>query len=595
MSITLKRPLKRNKAVRYNLRHPGPLVVWWYCGLYKNQKDNSQPLVLIAFRKLLSLQKLSDEIIYQRIPLTALGQFRIGTVWEDGVCWESMTFDSQIFDVDFTPCGWTLTSFQHKYHHNLPPPYPPNIHPLLHEKDRNWLLEFHLKSGGKLIIPCLEFFTRCYGRSAELRRCLATYSWDELFYKRLYAPLNEPEEKGKWKIKLRKHLVHGDSVVLAHAKYCPYTRSVVKKIHSDIQVSFDSTGKNPAFIKITPWFDGPAKLQVRGIWFNDKRSFLALQIIGSSDPTGIPIWKDSESSGSIAVNEYAGDPTRPGVPIKRLTKMPDIIDLTDALPPDADAPLIEVEDPDFKVLGKPRIIHQLWRSGAQPRSDSPHKMVASEVSVFSSGDPHGSEKAVGHASIHAKPVLESHGALRDMWNAILFLKKTYPHIIQSVEWFTFDDGYQADTEPKLIAFQPFEERAEGMSSKIWKWPYLDPTTMLDIRGALVIRIKAGEKIVHIVEVQRRPTKKKDKNGRVSDGEESFQGLIFRLSTPGDLRPWLALLLSELRYKTGVVKHLVTRCPGKADRFNHAPSTGDHIPCESAARSALVKMGVFLHA
>ena len=86
--------------------------------------------------------------------------------------------------------------------------------------------------------------------------------------------------------------------------------------------------------------------------------------------------------------------------------------------------------------------------------------------------------------------------------------------------------------------------------------------------------------------------KKDKDGQVSDAEESFQGLMFTLSTPDDLRPWLSLLLSEVRYKTGAVKHLAVSCPGKADSFNHASSTGDYIPCVSAARNALGKMGVF---
>ena len=589
MPISLTPHLKRNKVVRYDLRYPGPLVVWWYCGLYKNLQDSTQPLVLVAFRKLMDSQSLSDEIVYQRIPLTALGQFRIGTVWEDGACWMSMSFESQVFDVDFTQHGWALTSFQRRHVLDLPPPYPSEIHPLHYGRDKNWLLEFSLETGGKLIVPCLEFFTRCYGRSAELRRCLATYDWEELTKNRLYAPLNEPEEKGKWKIKLRKRLVGGDSILLAHAKYSPYTQSIVKRIHSDIQVNYDPEGKKPAFIKIAPWFDGPAKLKVKGIWFDQNRSFLALEIKGSSDPLGVPIWKDRETTGSLAAGE--GGPAGSGAPIKRLSKIPDIIDLTDAEAPDGDASLVEIEDPDFEILGTPRVIHQLWRS--DPHNFSGQARVeATDASTFSSGDPHGSGKGVGYASIHAKPVLESQGTLRDMWNALLFFKKTYPHIIQSVEWFTFDDGYQADTEPKLIAIQPFEDREEGMSSKIWRWPYLDPKTMLEVRGALVMRIKAGDKEVHIVEIQRRPIKKKDKDGLVSDTEESFQGLIFALSTPDDLRPWLTLLLSEVRYKTGVVKHLAVSCPGKADSFNHAPSSGDYIPCVSAARNALGKMGVF---
>ena len=166
MPISLTPHLKRNKVVRYDLRYPGPLVVWWYCGLYKNLQDSTQPLVLVAFRKLMDSQSLSDEIVYQRIPLTALGQFRIGTVWEDGACWMSMSFESQVFDVDFTQHGWALTSFQRRHVLDLPPPYPSEIHPLHYGRDKNWLLEFSLETGGKLIVPCLEFFTRCYGRAA---------------------------------------------------------------------------------------------------------------------------------------------------------------------------------------------------------------------------------------------------------------------------------------------------------------------------------------------------------------------------------------------------------------------------------------------
>lgn len=591
MPIHLTSSLKRRSVLREAFHDHRPLVVWWYGGLYKNPRGGSQPLVRVLLRELLAPQHLSDGLIEKWVPLTFLGRLRVGNMWKENECWEGMHFESQVFDVDFTRHGWTITSFHQRHYLHHPAPYPLEIHPLEHDRDPSKVLEFSLNTGGKLVIPCLEFLTRCYGRSAELRRCLATYRWQELVDQRLYAPLNEPEEIGQWKVRLRDRLVHGDAILLAHAKYCPYTQSIVKRIYSDIEAGYGPYGAKASFVKIQPWFDGPAKLKVRGIWFDDQRSFLAHQIIGGSDPTGIPIWKDREITSSIPVGEYGGGRTGPGAPIRRLTTMPDIIDLTGAQDPDADAASVEVQDPDFEVLGEPRIVHQLWRPDTHARSESPPRVAAGEVSVFSAGDPHGSGKGVGYASIHAKPVLESQGTLRDMWNVMLFFKKTYPHIIQSVEWFTFDDGYQADTEPKLIAIQPFEER-EGMSSKIWRWPYLDPKTMLEMRGALVIRIKAGDKEVYIVEIQRRPIKKKDKDGQVSDAEESFQGLIFTLSTPDDLRPWLSLLLSEVRYRTGVVKHLAVSCPGKAESFNHAPSTGDYLPCVSAARNALGKMGIF---
>jgi len=356
MPIPLKTGLKRtSKVIRLNLRHSDSyLVVWWYCGLYKNTRDSSQPHVLVAFRKLLNYKHLSDDVVYDRVPLTTLGQLRIGTVWKDGECWGEMLFDSQLFDVDFTQGKWQLTTFQERLAQGHQTPYPSGIHPLRYDRDRTWLLEFTLRTGGRLVLPCLEFFTRCYGRSAELRRILATYPWEELQNERLYAPLNEPEEPGKWKIKLRKRLVNGDAVLLAHAKYDAYTRGAVKEIYAQTEKSYDPEGKRPAFIKIKPWFQGPAKLKVRGIWFDEGKSFFALQIIGGSDPDGIPIWKDRENSGN------AGDPIAgsdqelawSGMPSRKLVKQPDIIDLTDALAPDPNAIVAEIEDPDFEVLGK---------------------------------------------------------------------------------------------------------------------------------------------------------------------------------------------------------------------------------------------------
>ena len=227
MPIKFDKPTRR---IRHVVRFKGSLgenttnwITWWYCGIVKNTAANTQPLVLIGFREVGS-KGLSDEVILRRVPLTALGQFRIGSIWKGGLCRSEAVFQIETFDVTFSKEGWRLVSFSDAKYRGDSAPYPFGIHPLAFSADKNWMIEFDLQSGGKLLIPCLEFLARCYGRSAELKRVLATYPWcgpTEVHNSRLYAPLEEKEEPEKWKVRLRRRMVNGDVVFLAHAKYDP--------------------------------------------------------------------------------------------------------------------------------------------------------------------------------------------------------------------------------------------------------------------------------------------------------------------------------------------------------------------------------------
>lgn len=594
MPIPLKQELKCiSKVVRLESalpRNDKDMLTWWYCGIFKNSEAESQPNVLVAFRTLLNSGNLSDEVTYRRIPLTALGQVRVGTVWRNGLCQAEVSLDTATFTVDYTEGNWNLTSFHQASGERSLPPYPRIIYPLKYAKDRNWLLQFTLPSGGKLIIPCLEFFTRCYGRSAELRRVLTAYSWEVSREKKLYAPIDEAEEPNKWKVKLRKRLVDSDVIFLAHAKYNTYTELAAKSIYSQIEANYDPADKQPAFIQVMPWFQGPAKLKAKGIWFDEGRSFLALQIDGCSQPDGVPIECDRENANNVLRPDESGEPGSAwaGTPERKHIKPPEIIDLTGDVEPDPHALSVEIEDPAFEELGEPRLVIKKIRERAQ--SSSGPRIKGTDALKFSSGEAHGSGHGVGYASIHSPPVLESQGVLRDMWNAILFVKKKRPDLIQSIEWFTFDDGYRHGAIPRLIELEPFkaEDNVDGATRK---WLYMDVTSLQAVRGILVVRVLAHGRPVHILEIQRRPKKKKDKNGNTEDAEESFKGLVFVLDDHGEIQGWLKQLLSEVREVKGVVKKLVRNYPGSAATFKHSASGNDEVPCETAVLNALGKMGV----
>jgi len=595
MPIQLTHKLKRTtKQVRLKnslFSNDAEWMAWWYCGIYKNNTASSQPNVLVAFRKL-SSGKLSDDVKLHRVPLTALGQIRIGTVWKDRMCRSEAVFATEKFPVNFTKDTWKFTSFQKAFRENVKPPYPQNIHPLQYQGDKNWLIEFSLPTGGRLIVPCIEFYSRCFGRSEELKRVLATYPWQgekEAYKSRLYAPLDEPEElPNKWKVKLRKRLVNGDIVFLAHAKYDPYTELVAKSIYAQIESRHDPEHKSPAFITVPPWFQGPAELKVRGIWFDSGQSFLALQILGCSDPVGAPIMRDRENTNKTDQPAEGGGigEAWAGMPVRSLVKYPDIIDLTGDDEPDHGTATVEIQDPDFEVLGQSRVVIDVRRDRAKgsagPRGEG------TDTTTYSSGEPQGSGKGVGYASIHARPVMESHGVLRDMWNAMLFLENEKPELVQSVEWFTFEDGYSKNPEPKMIGLEFFNEDDE-VSNKVRNWSYLDSISMAP-RGILVARIMANGQPVHIVEIQRKPRKKKSDDGKVEDGEESYKGLVFVLDEQDQFQTWLRSVLSEIRHLCGIFKNLVGKCPGKAYAFVHKTAKHEKVPCEAAVINALVNIG-----
>ena len=600
LARSLKRLASSLRLKEYLTGNTKKWIVWWYCGIYKNPKAESQPNVLVAFREITDTGELSDNLIFRRIPLTSLGQARVGTVWLNGICQQEAIYDTEIFDVNFSQGNWQITSFQLTTKAELNPPYPMSLHPLKYDQDRNWLIEFELETGGRLVIPCLEFFSRCYGRSGELKRVLATYPWYGTqggINNRLYAALDQPEENGKWKVKLKKRLVNGDVIFLAHAKYDRYTENKAKQIYAQIEAGHDPKDKFPVFIKVAPWFRGEAQIKVKGIWFDEGKSFLALQVSGCSDPGGALIERNRENRNNATKPANPEDQGNAwaGAPDRTIVRPPEIIDLTSTDEPDHNTGPVEIQDPDFEVLGNPRRVIDF--KDEQASSSGGKKGTGSDADAFGTGEPHGDGKGIGYASIHARPVMESQGTLRDMWNALLEYHQQIPSIITAVEWFTFDDGYQKTKEPKLIGIKEFTDEelanpwSQVMTTAILNWPYMDATTKTEIRGVLVARLTVRNSHVHILEIQRRPRKKKDADGQIKDSEESFKGFVFAMKKQSEAEDYLREFLSDVRYVKGIVQHLVSSCPGNAASFNHSVSNDDAFPCESAVTNALEKVEI----
>ena len=594
MQITFTQNFKKVKSlirIKNSLAFgDNAMVVWWYSGFFKNMTAESQPLVLVHFRKYIS-PGVFGPVVCRTLPLTSLGQARVGTVWKHDVCKAELDAIPKKFMVSFDEGKWRFISLSQMRQERRAPPFSQRDYPLQRENDANWLIEFDLPAGGKLLGPCIEFFSRCYGRSGELKRILATYPWSgvpDSAVRRLYAPLGEDEDPPNWKVRLRRRMLNGDVVFLAHAKYETYTRDVAKKINAQLQQHFDPKREKPAFIQIGPWFQGPAELSVTGHSIDGGKSFLSLNVVGMSDPSGEQIYRGRENSNKADLPAPDGSPEAWAGAPERVLNNTKIIDLTGDGEPDGDSPPVEVQDPDFVTLGIARSIIDI--RVAQAKTTAGKHSSADDPTMYSAGEEYGSGKGVGYASIHAPQTYESNGILHDMWEAMGSLHRKQPELIRSLSWFSLEGKFSSSPEYRLIPFIHFESE-DNVPTRARRFTHVDPPKP-DPRGFLLARLILPDGPVYIIELQRRPKLLKDKDGEIKKGEDQFQGMVFRLDNDRMLDQWVRYFRTHVRHVYGVVRKLVVQCPGKADSFSHRPPTTikeDCMPCEVTVLKAIEKV------
>jgi hypothetical protein len=589
MKISLRRTRTFSISDAGIERISGNHVVWWYGPVVRNARARSVPKAVVFFREIDQSGNLG-KIVQEETALTHLGLLRIGSVWSLGLSTSSIDYSVRTFDVSFSPGGWRFVSpYEAAHNKSGSDLISPGDYRLPYTNDRNYLLDFPLADGGRLLVPCMEFFMRCYGRSAEVKRVLATYPWEEA-HKRLFKPFDGPVPVGTWPVKLTRRMYNDDVIFLAHVLYDLHARHAAKDIYAQIEAAF-THGRHFAFLRAGPWFHGPAQLRVAGVPIDGGKSFLALRILGTSHPSGDTILRDRENTNKVNPDPIV-DPTDAfgtAFPVRKLQCLPKIVDLTDDEEPDHGSSSLDIAEEDFVVLGPPRTVidHRHDKNSDSGRNVSGS---GSDCTAFSTGEPYGSSKGVGFASLHARAVMESEGVLRDMWNAAVYMERNRPDTIKSVRWFTFEDGFREDPEPRLIALEPFPEGRTDVSIGIRKWVYHDANLLVP-RGVLVVRVDTSAGPVFLLEIQRRRLQRKDKEGTVAESEESFKGMVFVLEHENQLSQWLKRVLSQIRYVRGVVQKLTGDCPGTAHAFKHAPSADEQVPCEAAIKNALRKVGV----
>lgn len=478
----------------------GQVVVCWHGGLQKNHSPNTVPLAEVMLRTLHPDNNFGS-LVRQDVVISHLGSLRVGTVWKQGNLIGEIGMDRlrpQI--VNFDPRSWQLVtaksaSLFESYMQQLPK-----------RSGSSWLIQLKTASGETILVPCLEFLTRCYGRSSETARLLVTYGLKTIQDLYFYEFNPNPE---RLLLKLERGVSIREAPFLAHAMYDDYTRNICQSLHNKLQAEFKPGTQ--AFIQVSPWFKGQGQIEGQGYWI-DEKTFLLLRVDGLSEPDGPPI--------TVEYKRYTKDAAEQGTSTGRpySRKLPPgastvAVSITGTEAPNSKTSQT-VYDPPFRTLGTKRKLHH--RKKFIP-GQAGRPVPGVEKDRLAPGDARGNGEG-GGKSEHVSPEATPEGIVALMWQTCLSLAQSLPTYISELGWYTKAFGFQTEGVPRFeyLSFPTKKKRA----------PIRLP------KPVLIIRMMVGGRHIYILEIHRNPRKSEDENGITKHVEDSYRGLMVELPPNG---------------------------------------------------------------
>lgn len=591
-SFTDFKPQARFKGALRKKRYD--LLVWWYGGMWKNPKPGCVPLVDVVFRRLY-LDGTLGAVEVVPTAMTHLGNVRMGSIWREGKGVADSTLESLPTTAVRLEQGvtWRFVQLRELAWRTA------GEHDTSSAEASTWLVEIDLGPGETLLIPCVEFFIRWYGRNSESSRILATYPWETIKSRFFYAdsdhnaalptipayasiPAPEFQLLAPKKVCLKNWVASGEAVFLWHMLHDSVTEKACRSIYAELEAQFTGgSARRPSkgYLKAGPWFEGSALLEGKGKWVNGGQTFLCMRLTGLSEPDGPVV--------EIERSRFETDGTSDGGwfrrNIARQLPQDQQIDLTDSMPPDVDSETLRLPDPPIKILGKRRATNVTRRVR---KGSVGHALPnTTDLPLLATGDAQGTGKGVGKAEFVATLSWESQGHLADIWDACQHLALKYPTHIQKVEWFTFNDGFHATSPPKLQLLQPFTDRA--IPAAVRNWVFLDVRDRI-ARGVLIVRIKCGDRSFYVIESQRRPRTVTNDQPRAE--EPGRQGLLTEISANlADTHIALRTICSNIRHVQGRVKRMRGLVFPRSF-FNHDPKSPGDVLYEGVLTNHLSGLG-----
>ena len=506
------------------------------------------PLVEVSFRALKKNVPTTNHVV--SVPLSSLPHYRIGTIWRKGQCVSDTVLDTRKFKVDFSPDGWHLTSRSELVKQEIGHVFSDLEYPLNYgTQDSMKLISFRLPKGKNLLVSCVDYFVRAYARNMDVCRALTTLLWSDV----MTVLYEEPKRSAhQWLVRPARNMRKHDAVYLGHLLYDDYTEMRSYRVNSQF------TSRSPqhkVILEAEPWFTGPGTLICRGKWINDGKTFLCLDLMGSSQPDGQDIeWKPTSFDSSEGL-DGAGRTVMPRS--VRFAHPDEFLQELSNVEPDKHSQITIVKTPPFQVVGKKRTV--VVSKQILPADKGKLGPQPPDPDLHAGGSGIGSGKSVGKLEHEAETRLESQGFLRDIWNAFKSLKDHKPNNITQLDWYTITDGFQSSEPPKAILLTPIASK--DVASKVRSWVYVD-RSINQLRGLLVLRIEIAGADYFCFETQRKEVEGGSSSGRA--------GLLMRSHVADEegLANFVEEVSSSIRYKMGVFKNMKTIFPPTSVTFNH---------------------------
>lgn len=578
------------KRVKYGIPHPLEVdkdyALLWYGGHKSGQGPGSVPYVAVFFREFRA-GALYGKWIVRWCLATLLGQMRIGSIWRNGFSDRQIVFKQYHYVGAYRLEQWSTTIAAGSA------PIAAHGYELPNEKERSRLLQLQSQNG-VLYVPCLEFFTRCYARDAEINRVLITYETSEII-ERLKLQDDVESVTDAWSVWVPPRVPLADARFLAHLRYDDKAWNKVKGIKAELDQQLRQKKLPHAFVPIGPWHFGPAQLKVEGLPLANG-DFLGLRITGQTLPE-TQIHAQYEIGSPNDGSEMGAYPR----PQREIREVPEGSSVTVAehQAADSDTDIYEVKDPAIEILN---VVPQITKKAIQKAPHRPTIRVPSAPSDSATpGELGGSGKGVSSLSVQSDAVLLSDGSVRDLWNGLLAIQKANPAIIKSLCWYhpqhKFNESqvqaYVQLPQPKADASDG-SDNAEERMMKTRSW--LNKPQLLTSRGVCVIRVVSPFITGYLFEVQR--VTKPELDGKQTNGDktltelENFCGLAVAPPKGAEFESWMNKVLNAISLETGVMNRVLRSIDfHHGEDYRRSSKRTDLTPGITTAMNALSKLKI----
>ena len=511
--------------------------------------------------------------------LVVLEKVRLGTVWDQGRLVGVTVLDRVEFLSDFSDGLGLLTSNRN----GDPTPNGADWRKGYDSGETRswslWLMASAPTHGrppfAHVMIPCVEFFTRCWGGSEELRRRLIGASSWALFEKDAFRAKAVPRAPGHWAIDPAPGLDNvRDVSFLAHVAkgHCEFSRRAAMHLTTHLSNNYDPNSRTVE-LRAPPWFDGPVHFAVEGVPINDGADFLALRVDGMSYPSGAPTIDVPDSTSGTGCASEDGSPGTSKFDDDRPTL------LVNQAPPMRGGQPIDLHSVPFEILGHPP---KLSKSNKTTAGIGKTK-VANGLPDYrwpipgAVGLPYG-HRSDAHRTTFEPVDLPTQGVLRNLWATLESLQNAGR--IGGLRWFTTDKGMQQGPSPMTEPLYAQEADRPPAS----RWGRIVASSLRP-RGLMLASFRHAGETVHLIELERRLS---------STGvEEGFFGLAVRNLDTLALADWLPQLKQAVLKEEALSETVRATCslPARAHRFKHGQGDDGRPDMVRAVTNALRGLGL----